>query len=100
MTSENEHNPPSEAAMWHKLSGAPEGVTDDGVVVRASVGDRLQAEKQILRAKAQRLGHEGSSRRLRSLGRLAASYLLAGDVETARRYLDQAERLLDEQDER
>jgi hypothetical protein len=35
-------------------------------------------------------------RRSRHGARLAASYLLAGDVETARRYLDEAEKLLEQ----
>jgi hypothetical protein len=95
MPGEKETSQPSDVAMWHKLSGAPEGVTDRGIVVPAGAGQRQQAEKDILRARAHRLSHEDASREVRSLARLAASYLLAGDTETARRYLDQAERLLE-----
>ncbi len=85
------------AASWHRLSGLPENVTGDGVVVQPDPGLRLQAEKQALRAAARRISHSHAPDEARTLARLAASYLLAGDVETAARYLTQAERIIDEQ---
>ncbi len=36
--------------MWHKLSGYPDNVTDEGVVVDADEGRRLQSEKRLLHA--------------------------------------------------
>jgi len=86
------------AAMWHKLSGLPDNVTDQGIVVQADPGLRLQAEKRALRAAAHRISHSHAPEQAHTLARLAASYLLAGDVETATRYLAQAERILEERD--
>ena len=86
----------SDVARWHKLSGLPDDVTGDGSVVLVETGRKLQAEKQALRATASRLAHGDAPLEVRTLARLAASYLLAGDVETAQRYLSQAERMLDE----
>jgi hypothetical protein len=82
--------------MWHALSATPDDVTDTGIVVHADPGRRLQAEKQALRAAAHRLSHSHAPEQVRTLARLAASYLLAGDVETAMRYLAQAERMVEE----
>ncbi len=84
------------AVAWHKLGAAPENVTDRGDVVQADPGLRMQAEKRGLRAAAQRLSHGHAPQEARTPARLAASYLLAGDVETARRYLDQAEKMAEE----
>jgi hypothetical protein len=92
---DDESNPQQrDVPFWHKLSGTADDVTDKGVVVHIDPGQKLRAEKQALRATAHRLAHGDAPYAVRTLARLAASYLLAGDVETARRYLDQAERML------
>ena len=57
---------------------------------RQTPGRRTQSEKALLRAAIARVRDEHPSVEARNLARLAASYLLAGDVETARRYLDRA----------
>ena len=80
----------SEVARWHRLSGLPDNVTDDGQVVSQDAGRRTQSEKALLRAAIARLRDEHPTEEARSLARLAASYLLAGDVETARRYVERA----------
>jgi hypothetical protein len=80
----------SDVARWHRLSGLPDNVTDDGQVVSQDAGRRAQAEKAALRGAIERIRDEHPSEEARNLARLAASYLLAGDVETARRYLDRA----------
>jgi hypothetical protein len=82
--------PESDVARWHRLSGLPDNVTDDGQVVSPDAGRRTQTEKTLLRAAIARIRDEHPSEEARTLARLAASYLLAGDVETARRYLDRA----------
>ena len=84
---------PSEVAMWHKLSGLPDNVTDEGVVVGVDAGRRLQAEKQSLRAEIEALSAAHIADEVRNRARLAASYLVAGDVETARRYVTAAREL-------
>jgi hypothetical protein len=84
---------PSDVAMWHRLSGLPDNVSDDGEIVVADAGRRQQAEKQALRAALADLSAPVTPERARHLARLAASYLLAGDVETARRYVAQAQAL-------
>jgi len=81
----------SEVAMWHALSGLPDNVTDEGLVVRRERGRELSAEKAGLRAAIARLRSGDSPDQARTLARLAAGYLLAGDVETARRYIARAE---------
>lgn len=80
----------SDVARWHRLSGLPDNVTDDGETVSLDAGRRTQAEKTQLRTAIARVRDEHLSEEARNLARLAASYLLAGDVETARRYLDKA----------
>jgi hypothetical protein len=80
--------------MWHKLSGLPDNVTDDGMIVDADNGLRARSEKELLRAAIAHLSGAGMSARVKGLARLAASYLLAGDVETARRYINAARELL------
>jgi hypothetical protein len=82
--------PESEVAAWHRRSGQPDNVTGDGEVVDVDAGRRLGSEKELLRATVSRLSGSEQPERVRSLARLAASYLLAGDVETARRYLNAA----------
>jgi len=77
----------SEVAMWHRLSGLPDNVTDEGEIVAIDAGQRLQLEKAALRAEIDGLCAEGVPGRVKGMARLAASYLLAGDVETARRYM-------------
>ena len=79
----------SDVARWHRLSGQPDNVTDEGDIVDASEGLRLQSEKRLLRGHA-RLSHAAMPAEVRSAARLAASYLLAGDLETARRYIARA----------
>ncbi len=77
----------SDVAMWHKLSGLPDNVTDDGVYVDVDAGRRARVEKEQLRAAIGQLSASHLPDAVRSRARLAASYLLAGDVETARRYI-------------
>lgn len=84
----------SDVAMWHKRSGLPDNVTDDGDIVSSGAGLRAQTEKQLLRAAIERLSASALPAEVRGAARLAASYLLAGDAETARRYLAKAEDLL------
>jgi hypothetical protein len=86
----------SEVAMWHLRSGQPDNVTDEGDIVQPEAGRRLQSEKQLLHATIARLTKPHVPDRVRGLARLAASYLLAGDVETARRYVKRAEEQGDE----
>jgi len=86
--------------MWHELSGQPDNVTDEGVVVHIDAGQGLQAEKQLLRGTIERLSSNQQLSEVRSLARLAASYLIAGDVETARRYVNRASERLHESDAR
>ena len=83
----------SDVARWHRLSGQPDNLTDDGDIVDADEGRRLQSEKRLLRAAVERLSAPGLPNAVRSAARLAASYLLAGDVETARRYISRAQEL-------
>lgn len=83
----------SDVAMWHKLSGLPDNVTDEGVVVSADERRRQQVEKDQLRAEIAFLSDARWSNETRGRARLAASYLLAGDAETARRYVNAAHEL-------
>jgi hypothetical protein len=76
--------------MWHRLSGLPDNVTDEGEIVGADAGRRLSAEKALLRAAIAELSAAPMPNETRGLARLAASYLIAGDVETARRYVNRA----------
>ncbi len=95
----DESSPPrqlSEVAMWHKLSGAPDNVTEDGIIVEADDGLRMRTEKALLRAAIAGLSCPNVPDNVRGAARLAASYLLAGDVETARRYVSNARELLAE----
>jgi hypothetical protein len=85
---------PSEVAMWHKLSGLPDNVTDEGDYVAADSGRRARSEKAVLRAAIADLSAADMPEPVRSRARLAASYLLAGDAETARRYVAAAQELL------
>jgi hypothetical protein len=99
MTQEHEdsipQHSPGDVAMWHRLSGLPDNVTDEGEIVAGHAGLRTQAEKAQLRAEIARL-REAEDAEVRALARLAAGYVLAGDVETARRYVNRAqERLAD-----
>ena len=80
----------SEVAMWHELSGLPDDVTGDGVVVHIGAGQRLQSEKQLLRGAIEHLSAVERPAEVGSMARLAASYLVAGDVEMARRYVSLA----------
>lgn len=81
----------SDVARWHRMSGLPENVTDDGEVVSRDLGLKTQSEKMLLRAAITRIRNGRGPQEARDLVRLAASYLLAGDVETARRYVERAE---------
>jgi hypothetical protein len=87
---------PSEVAMWHRLSGLPDNVTDAGDIVEVDAGRRLSAEKVLLRASITELSAARMPRETRGLARLAASYLIAGDVETARRYVTRARESIEE----
>jgi len=80
--------------MWHRLSGMPDNVTDAGEIVAADAGSRLRSEKALLRAAIARLSTAQTPSEIRGLARLAASYLIAGDVETARRYVSRAQEIL------
>jgi hypothetical protein len=80
--------------MWHRLSGLPDNVTDEGDVVQGGRARRLQSQKEVLRARVARLRGADYPQRVRTLANLAASYLIAGDVETARRYIGSAEEIL------
>jgi hypothetical protein len=73
--------------MWHLLSGTPDNVTEDGEFVRAEPSLRLRAEKEILRQAIESLRTAEQPKEVRNWARLAASYLLAGDAETAARYV-------------
>lgn len=85
--------------MWHKRSGQPDNVTDEGDVVPPDTGAQIRSDKAALRgaienvllqAPGSKAGAEAGN-----MARLAASYLLAGDVETARRYVVRARELLE-----
>lgn len=86
---------PGEVAMWHKLSGMPDNVTEEGIIVEADDGLRTRTEKALLRAAIAGLSAPQLPDQVRSMARLAASYLLAGDVETARRYVNAAREALE-----
>jgi hypothetical protein len=81
----------SDVARWHRLSGMPDNVTDDGDVVQAEWGQRSSTEKAQLRAAIAHARDTLPTEEGRNLAKLAASYLLAGDAETARRYLERAQ---------
>lgn len=76
--------------MWHLLSGTPDNVTEDGQIVGVDSGLRLRSEKEMLRFAIETLRAAQGPDEVRSLARLAASYLLAGDAETAQRYVNSA----------
>ena len=80
----------SDVARWHRLSGLPDNVTDEGEVISIDLGRRTQSDKMQLRATIARIREGDGPQEARDLARLAASYLLAGDVETARRYVERA----------
>jgi hypothetical protein len=80
----------SEVAMWHLLSGAPDNVSEDGQVIQFDRSLQQRSEKELLRAAIEELRRSEAPAEVRSLGKLAASYLLAGDVETAMRYVNTA----------
>lgn len=84
----------SDVARWHRLSGQPDNVTDEGDIISRDPGRRTQSEKMLLRATIARIRNGDGPKEARNLARLAASYLLAGDVETARRYMERALTLL------
>jgi hypothetical protein len=86
---------PSEVAMWHRLSGIPDNVTDDGEIVDVDAGLRTRSDKALLRAAIANLSAPDVPSDVRGMARLAASYLLAGDVETARRYVNAARAMLE-----
>ena len=86
----------SEVAMWHELSGLPDDVTGDGLVVQLGAGQRLQSAKQLLRGAIEHLSAAARPAEVRNMARLAASYLVAGDVEMARRYVGLASERLRE----
>ena len=81
--------------MWHLLSGSPDNVTEDGEIVGADSGLRLRSEKEMLRGAIEKLRAPQAPDEVRALARLAASYLLAGDMETAMRYVNSAQQLFE-----
>jgi hypothetical protein len=83
--------------MWHLLSGSPDNVTENGEIVRADSGRRLRTEKELLRSAIEALSIAQGPAEVHSLARLAASYLLAGDAETAQRYVHSAQERLSAQ---
>jgi hypothetical protein len=87
MTEDNSLRVPSEVAMWHQLSGTPDNVTEEGEVVEGSPALRMRSEKESLRAAIESLRAAHLPEEVRSTARLAASYQLAGDMETAARYV-------------
>jgi ribosomal protein S18 acetylase RimI-like enzyme len=89
----------SEVAAWHKLSGLPDDATEEGEVVARPVVRRSEGDRQLLRATILALRHGAHSTAVRSLARLANSYLLAGDAETARRYIARAQDLVRQEEE-
>jgi hypothetical protein len=89
----NDEKPPralSDVAMWHLLSGSPDNVTEDGEIVPSDPGIRLRSEKELLRSAIETLRAVQEPGEVSDLARLAASYLLAGDAETAQRYVNAA----------
>ena len=80
--------------MWHRRSGLPDNVTDAGDIVEVDEGRRLSAEKALLRVSIAELSAARMLDETRGLARLAASYLIAGDVETAGRYVSRAREIL------
>ncbi len=80
-------NMKSEVAMWHELSGTPDDVTSEDEVVTIRRELRWHAERALLRDQIEHLSGPASPIEVRGMARLAASYMLAGDAETARRYL-------------
>jgi hypothetical protein len=77
--------------MWHLLSGSPDNVTEDGQVVEVDHTLQQRSEKALLRAAIEELRRSRTPADVRNLGRLAAGYLLAGDLETAVRYVNEAQ---------
>ena len=69
--------PTGDVARWHKQSGMADDATDQGIAVHVEPGQKLQSEKMVLRATAHRLAHDDPSYEVRTLARLAASYILA-----------------------
>ena len=81
--------------MWHLLGGTPDNVTEDGQVVDSGAALRLRSEKELLRGAIEKLRAPQAPDEVRTLARLAASYILAGDMETAMRYVNSAQQLLE-----
>ena len=98
MTHETKPSPHiSDVAMWHKLSGHPDNVTDEGEIIDGDEGRRLRSAKALLRGEIAHLRGADQPISVRGMARLAASYLIAGDVETARRYVIMARERLSNQ---
>jgi hypothetical protein len=85
---------PGEASRWHQLGGLPDNVTEDGEIVSSFAGQRAQITKDQLRVEITRLRTVGEPAEVAILARLASGYLLAGDAETAGRYVSKALDLL------
>lgn len=81
--------------MWHKRSGQPDDVTDEGEVVPPDPGAQIRSDKAALRGAIEKVLQQAPGGGAGNMARLAASYLLAGDVETARRYVARARELLE-----
>jgi hypothetical protein len=82
--------------MWHLLSGSPDNVSADGEVVEIDRSLQQRSEKELLRAAIEEMRRRAAPAEVRNLGRLAASYLRAGDMETAMRYINAARERLRE----
>jgi hypothetical protein len=76
--------------MWHLLSGSPDNVSADGEVVEIDRSLQQRSEKELLRNAIEEMRHKAAPAEVRNLGRLASSYLRAGDLETAMRYVNAA----------
>jgi hypothetical protein len=82
----------SDLAMWHRLSGLPDNVTDDGDIVHTSDAARQRVDKELLRTAIAALTRcDDGPAMVRSLAELAAKYFDGGDFEAAGRYAHAAQ---------
>ena len=81
----------SDVAFWHDLGDLPEDATSEGWVVRKEAARRLHADRLVLQGRIEILNQPCQPADVQRAARLAASYLIAGDVETAMRYVAAAE---------
>jgi hypothetical protein len=76
----------SDVVEWHRLSGLPDNVTDEGEVVRVNEGKRQRVDKEMLHSAIESMKRSDAPASDKSLARLAKHYLDVGDVEAARHY--------------